>query len=504
MPRPFFTEEDHQRVEEPFLDPEHSSERKPVSPYSMVNKAVIILFCVGLAAVVALSVRGYMGENQANLRAHTEALRSNGTHAFRKTVILISFDGFRADYLDRGITPHLHALRDEANAFQAEYMNPSFPSITFPNHYTIATGLYPETHGIVANEFYDPVLNQTFYYKNDLITRDAQWWGGEPIWVTAERQGHLAGIDMWPGSTAPIGGVLPTYLIAFSDPVAPRTKVDQLMTWLDLPLDRRPTFLASYVPEVDHAGHAYSPDSRQVNDSLVLADDAVGYLRASLAARNLTDVVDVVYLSDHGMASVPDNQIIYLEDLVDPDLLELVSGYPLAGLWPKHASDTARIYEALRIQSAGQRWAVYLREDIPARFHYAHNDRIPPIVCIPEVGWTFYTRHQYDHSHLYSGKVSKTIGVHGYDNLDPTMRAIFLAHGPSFHAGKLVGQAADGQPQDSAGALHPPIGPAPRDVETATIQPPFDNVEVYNLLCHLLGLTPSANNGTLAWASRVE
>ncbi|RKP37063.1 alkaline-phosphatase-like protein, partial [Dimargaris cristalligena] len=415
----------------------------------------------------------------------------NGTHAFRKTVILLSFDGFRADYLGRGLTPHFNQISLQGG-LQAEFLSPCFPSITFPNHYSIVTGLYPEAHGIVSNEFFDPTFNESFYYKNDTLNRQSRWWGGEPIWVTAERNGQLAGVDMWPGSLAPVKDTLPTYLLPYKSRVAPRTKIDQLISWLDQPLDQRPTFLASYVPEVDSAGHTYSPDSEQVNSALALADDAVGYLQDSLAARNLTNIVNVIYVSDHGMAPVPTSQVIYLDDLLDMEQVRFITGYPLAGITPHVDEDIPVLYETLKAKSEGQRWQVYLREDIPARFHYTDNERIPPIVCIPEVGWVFFTRQDYAHTHLGVGLTDRTIGVHGYDNLDPSMRAILMAHGPDFRYGSLTAAttAEIKYKPDLDDSTLSPVAPA-------FIHSAFSNIELYNLMCHLLDLPANSNNGTL-------
>ncbi|KAJ1962051.1 hypothetical protein H4R35_007390, partial [Dimargaris xerosporica] len=262
---------------------------------SLKSKVAVGLFGVALLIVVGLSFSTYGDRSARRALSQSHApLLSNGTHQFQKTVILVSFDGFRADYLDRGLTPHLLDI-EARGGFRAEYLIPSFPSITFPNHYTLVTGMYPETHGIIGNEFYDPALNATFYYKNDTITMKSSWWGGEPIWVTAEKHGRISAIDMWPGSLATIRGLAPTHVIPYKSGVAARTKIDQLMAWMDLPLSARPSLLATYVPEVDSMGHTYSPDSAEVNAALVIADQSVEYLLKALEARNLTHIVNVIY-----------------------------------------------------------------------------------------------------------------------------------------------------------------------------------------------------------------
>ncbi|KAJ1844148.1 hypothetical protein LPJ73_005258, partial [Coemansia sp. RSA 2703] len=250
-------------------------------------------------------------------RTHTDGLLSNGTHMFRPTVILVSIDGFRADYLDRGISPSLVHLGKQG--LRADYMVPSFPSSTFPNHYTIATGLYPGTHGIVSNVFYDSQLNDTFVYKDMRKNTESKWWeGGEPIWVTAEKQGVKAGIDMWPGSTAVIRGHKPSYVIPYSDRVHPTEKTQQILEWLDLPLERRPAFLATYMPEVDSAAHSLGPDAKKVNEAIQMVDEALGDLWKAIEQRNLTKVVNLMVVSDHGMAaSRAQTNAVYLDDIID-------------------------------------------------------------------------------------------------------------------------------------------------------------------------------------------
>ncbi|KAJ1984687.1 hypothetical protein H4R34_000521 [Dimargaris verticillata] len=487
--------DDSTRVHEPFLDEAKSQGRT----LGLKAKVAMGLFGVALLIVAGLSFSTYSDQSIRRTPSQRHApLLSNGTHQFRKTVILVSFDGFRADYLNRGLTPHLLDI-ETRGGFRAEFLTPSFPSVTFPNHYTLVTGMYPEAHGIIGNEFYDPTYNDTFYYKNDAITMQSRWWGGEPIWVTAEKHGHISAIDMWPGSLAKIKGVVPTHVIPYKSGVTARSKIDQLMAWLNQPLNTRPSFLATYVPEVDSMGHTHSPDSAEVNAALATVDQGVGYLRKALEARNLTHIVNVVYVSDHGMASVPPTNILYLDELIDLDQVRWVYGYPLAGIVPKDDQAGEAIFKTLQEKSVGQHWAVYHRESIPTRFHFSNNDRIPPIVCIPEVGWTFYTRNQYDYAFLYTGEVDRVVGVHGYDNLDPTMRAIFLAYGPDFGGERQV------QAVPLAALSKSAIAMGPKARRSSAVRraphPAFSNVEVYNLLCHLLDIPASANNGTLAWQS---
>ncbi|KAJ1982424.1 hypothetical protein H4R34_001717 [Dimargaris verticillata] len=408
------------------------------------------------------------------------------------TTILLSFDGFRFDYLDPELTPNLWQIRTEGG-LQAEYLQPCFPSVTFPNHYSIVTGLYPESHGIVANKFYDPALNSIFDYKDSESRNQAQWWGGEPIWATARKHGHVTAVNAWPGYYTDNPAHAPNYRPEYRRGVSSRAKIDQLLAWLDLPLDERPTFLASYDPDVDRAGHQFSPESTEVREALRRIDESVGYLQAGLAERHLADVVNVIYLSDHGMAAVPQTNIIYLDDYVHIPTVRYVYGHPLAEILPHSDGDVAALYEDLVIKSNKQPWTVYLKQDLPRHWHFADNDRIPPIVCVPDEGWVFFTRKSYPNSFLRKGTNDGVTGEHGYDNGLLSMRAIFLAQGPSFTKNhRLWGRPIQARyperlGQDEASQLLPPL------------HPPFPNVEVYNLLCQLLAIPPAPNNGTWVW-----
>ncbi|KAJ1728326.1 hypothetical protein LPJ61_004091 [Coemansia biformis] len=499
----------------------------------------------------------------APVGAEARGLVSNGTHLFRPTLVLVSLDGFRADYLGRGLTPNL--VRLGRQGLRADYMVPSFPSSTFPNHYSIVTGLYPGSHGIVSNSFYDTALNDTFVYSNSTLNLQSRWWeGGEPIWVTAERQGVKAAIDMWPGSTAAIRNTRPSYVLPFEDGVAPETKTRQLLEWLDLPLDRRPSFLAAYMPEVDHAGHAAGPDSEQVNSALQLVDGALGELWKQIATRNLTHIVNLMVVSDHGMTTaVPHKNAIYLDDIIDVSKLVGIYGWPLGGIQPKDDSDIPELFAKLKQASSGQPWKVYLRDELPQRYHYTHKTRVAPVLVIPDIHYYVTTRAN-DKTAGGSpgpGKGEQVIGLHGYDNQNPFMRATFVAVGPAFRARDAAPSSANAsQPEDmvqiQAGSMRrmlavrsdvgkeqmpdsgahvsdmsaeqeylelvrgalvsSPGRPARYRAEYDNLwgdehlgeaalrnirHPPFENVELYGLMARILGVTPAPNNGTSEFSS---
>jgi predicted AlkP superfamily pyrophosphatase or phosphodiesterase len=370
----------------------------------------------------------------------------------RDPVILISIDGFRADYLDRGLTPTLAALA--ADGVRADAMKPSFPTLTFPNHYTLVTGLTPDHHGIVNNRMVDPVSGKTFVYKEADTIADPAWWGGEPLWVTVEKQRRHAATMFWPGSDVAIDGVRPSLWLRFDGTLTPDQRVDQLLRWTDLPGDARPSFYTLYLEQVDHAGHEDGPDSPEVDAAMRGVDAALARLVDGLKARGLFDRANLVIVSDHGMTSTAPDRQIYLDDLVNLDEAGFVTGGILAGMNPKPA-DAAAIERVILAPHDHMR--CWRKSDVPARLHYGTNPRVPALLCLADDGWIVTTHEDAAKRRHFS------LGEHGYDNDDPKMRALFVAHGPAFKEGLRV--------------------------------PEFDNVDVYPLLAHLLAIRPAPNDG---------
>ena len=356
---------------------------------------------------------------------------------FAPTTILISLDGFRADFLHRGMSPALSAFIEQG--VSPQYMLPSFPSVTFPNHFTLVTGLYPESHGVVGNSFYDPVLDEDFYYTDSSISMQSKWWSAQPIWNTLEKQGIRSAIHMWPGSEAHIDNMDPAIVDKFNRTEALNRKSDRILELLDLPDDggdhERPQFIAAYVPNVDSNGHKYGPNSTEVFDTIAEVDEMLSGLFAGLETRNLTDVVNVVIVSDHGMATTSTERLVQLEELVDLDLVDRIDGWPSRGLRPKDPQDLKILEDQL--QSAAPNYShaveIYSRENMPERYHFSNNDRIAPLWVIPKTGWAIVEFPELDaQKALDEGEVYKPRGIHGYDHEHPLMRAIFLARGPAF------------------------------------------------------------------------
>ncbi len=371
------------------------------------------------------------------------------------TVVLVSIDAFRADYLDPKTTPSLSRLA--AEGVHAAWMNPSYPSLTFPNHYSIVTGLRPDHHGIIHNTMRDAALGG-FKLSDREAVGNGQWWGGEPIWIGAQKAGLRSATMYWPGSEAAIGGVRPTQWLPFDEDVPAAARVDQVLAWLDAPAAERPSIVTLYFDKVDHASHENGPASPQTRAALAETDAAIGRLRDGLAARGLLDRVNLVVVSDHGMATVEPGHYVAVEDMVTMEEAVVVSVGQVVGIAPNPG------FEAVverKLLGAHAHYDCWRKGELPARWHYGTHPRIPPIVCQMHEGWDALPR-----AAIAQRPTDHPRGSHGYDPALPSMHALFIARGPAFRRGMEI--------------------------------PAFDNVDVYPLLARLLGIVPAKNDGDIA------
>src|ERR1700722_14122052 len=287
-------------------------------------------------------------------------------------VILVSLDGFGYDYPRKYAAPNISAL-GVRGASAPEGMIPAFPSVTFPNHYTIVTGLYPEHHGIVGNAFYDPARRKVYSYRDAAAETDGTWYAGTPLWVLAEQQGMRAACFFWAGSEAGIQGVRPTYYMKYDQKYPNDMRVEQVLAWLRLPAEKRPHFITLYFSDVDSAGHSHGPDSEQVRAAVAEVDREIGKLAAGVAELKLP--VDLVVLADHGMEKV-EGDWINLDQYFDKSLIVT----PVEDLlYAKKKGDAALIYQALNGKS--DKFRVYRAGKVPAELHYDGNPRLgDPVV----------------------------------------------------------------------------------------------------------------------------
>jgi predicted AlkP superfamily pyrophosphatase or phosphodiesterase len=384
----------------------------------------------------------------------------------KPTVILISLDGFRYDYLSLYRPRNLNALA--ADGVRARWMIPSFPSKTFPNHYTIATGLYPEHHGIVENNIYDPTFKAVFTLSDRDEVRNGRWWLGEPIWVTAEKQGQRAAAFFYPGTEAAIEGIRPSFWKPYDEKISNDVRVDTALSWLDLPREQRPTLFALYFSDTDDSGHAFGPLSPETKQAVLKVDGDIGRLIEGLRTRDIFKQVNLIIVSDHGMAPVDWHHAILLDTLFDTNLAERIFWTrEIVSIFPKAGKET-EIYESLKRKLPPQA-RVYRKQEMPARFHYSQSPRIAPLLVLPREGWILTNRKNF--AEMGAKGESRSKGGHGYDNRLPSMRAIFIAHGEAFKPGRVVA--------------------------------PFQNIQVYNIMTRILGLRPAPNDGNYRVAKEV-
>ncbi len=382
------------------------------------------------------------------------------------SVILVSIDAFRADYYDRGVTPNLKALADSG---ARAIMHPSFPSLTFPNHETLVTGLRPDEHGVIANKMFDPTHPATPgdpdpAHFGGAKASDGFWWeGATPVWVTAETRGLRTAAAYWPSSDAEIHGVRPSHWMPYKKSVTSAERVALILQWLDLPPEQRPAISLLYFDVVDTAGHDFGANSPELTAALQDVDGAIGQLRAGLAQRGI--VANLVVVSDHGMTDISADRAYYVSNILGTDGLDpaakkdprfdFVNNGSVAMINPAPGYEAA--LDTALVKGHFDHMHCWHKGDIPAYLHFGHNRRVPEIVCLADLGWLI--------GDLPVNGPGYKFGAHGYDPAYPDMNAIFIANGPAFTAGTQL--------------------------------PAFDNVNVYDLEMRLLRLKPLANDGSL-------
>ncbi|XP_023655386.1 ectonucleotide pyrophosphatase/phosphodiesterase family member 5 isoform X2 [Paramormyrops kingsleyae] len=363
-------------------------------------------------------------------------------------LLLVSFDGFRWDYLHRVPTPNFDALIKDG--VQVERVENVYITKTYPNHYTMITGLYAESHGIVANEMYDPNLNLTFN-MDKMEIYDSRWWDeAVPLWVTNQIAGHRSGAVMWPGSDVKIHGIYPTYYLVYNASMPFQARVQRLIDWFKN--EEAINFGILYWEEPDMSGHSLGPDSPQMEGVITDIDNKLGVLVEQLRDAGIFDQLNLIITSDHGMAELSTERIIALDDYIDGNLYSWIDKSPVVGILPKEGKFD-EVYSTL--VNASSNMVVYKKDDILDRFGYKHNDRIMPIIIEAKEGWTI----------VQNKNGSFMAGNHGYDNTLLSMQPIFVAHGPAFRQGY-----------------------AKRFMRS---------VDLYPLMCSILGIQPSPNNGSL-------
>jgi predicted AlkP superfamily pyrophosphatase or phosphodiesterase len=404
--------------------------------FCMMRKQLLFTFCIFYSGLI---------NAQPDTIQHVVAGRRNSPEQQQKPyVIMISADGFRYDYAKKYGAKKLLALSQQG--VQADAMIPSYPSLTFPNHYTLATGLYPSHHGLVDNYFYAPGRKQFYSMKKAETVRDGTWYGGTPLWVLAEQQHMLSASFFWIGSEADIKGIYPSYYYHYVDSFTVERRIQIVVNWLKLPPERRPHFITLYFSRVDHDGHDFGPDAPETGEAVRWIDTCMQKLTDAVRTTGLP--VNFIFTADHGMTKIDTKNPLPIPSAVDSNLFYIPRGVQLVELYAKNKKDIMPTYSKLKKQE--KNFTVYLRSTMPAHLHYGEKDdvmnRIGDILLIPKWPQVF-----------HSGTSKLDPGAHGFDPvLVKDMLTVFYAWGPAFKKGLRI--------------------------------PAFKNVDVYPVVTKILGL----------------
>jgi len=362
-------------------------------------------------------------------------------------VLLISMDGFRYDYLDKANTPNFDKLVN--TGVSAKALIPVFTSKTFPNHYSIATGMYAENHGLIANTFFANDLNKQYSIRDRNAVENGAFYGGEPIWVTAESQNVISASYFWVGSEAVIKGQQPTYWKKYNQKVSFESRIDSVISWYSKPVQSRPRLILLYFHEPDWTGHEYGPNSNETISQIENMDNVFGNLITKISKLSIYNNLNIIIVSDHGMTDVKPDRTIDLSLVTDLSNMRVNGSGPTVFISSESKKQLKQTYKQLKnIDNAD----VYWKQNIPKRFHYRNHVRIPDLLVLANEGWSL----------MPLGHGSSTPkGSHGYDNQLDNMKAIFMAKGPSFKKGYR------------------------RDE--------FENIHIYPLITHILGIKSYPN-----------
>jgi len=409
--------------------------------------------------LLALLFVGLLGGAQAQQAVITVYHGPNAeAQQSKHYVVLVSLDGFRYDYARKYGAKHLLGIAARG-ASVPEGMIPAYPSLTFPNHYTLVTGLYPEHHGIVGNQFYDPARKERYSYSDSKTNADGSWYGGTPLWSLAEKQGMRSACFFWPGSEAEIAGERPTYYLHFDNQYPDEKRIDQVIAWLKLPPEQRPHFITLYYANVDHAGHEFGPDAPQTAEAVKHVDELMGTLEEDLKALHLP--VDLVIVSDHGMEKIQGGWI-------DLDKYAPLGDLVTVGQYLYAPTEEAANAAYQKLKAADAAFMVYRRANVPAELHFNSNPREGDPIIVARGPYAIRA-----HAPPPDREdKAPTVGNHGFDPyMMPSMKAVFYAEGPDIRAGVKLKS--------------------------------FENVNVYPLLVKILGLEGPPVDGSLGVLSGV-
>lgn len=382
----------------------------------------------------------------------------------KNTVIMIGIDGLRANTFDTIAAPNMQML---ANNGVQTAMVPAMPTKTFVNFYSLATGLHPKHHGLISNYPYDRKIGRTFSRRTDV--QDPQWWGGEPIWISAEKQGVKAATYFWVGSEVAIDGVQPTFWKPYNQQKDYAERVEEVLAWLAMPKQMRPQFITLYFSAIDSAAHTFGVNSKEEASAVARVDKHIGELISGLQKLGIYDNTNLILVSDHGMIDLSDERVINIDQWADISTFIVPDWAPnrdtVFAPFLNIYSDKSTINELVtRLEGKHPQMQVLKRGEFPSHYHFDHPDRGPDLMLLAEPGWSiFASKHKKPPEPRFSP--GSFMATHGYDNQHPTMQAKFIASGPAF------------KPSNEAKT--------------------FDNIDVYNLIACILEIDPAINDGNI-------
>lgn len=368
----------------------------------------------------------------------------------KQCTILISFDGFRWDYLDRGLTPTIDSLW--RSGVRAASLEPVYPSKTFPNHLAIVTGMYPENHGIIQNDFWDRAAGRRYKISDTNEVRDSRWYRGEALWETAKKNGKISASYFWPGSEISEDGRHPNYFERYDQNRPYNERVNGVLRWLSLPVRERPDLITLYFDATDTQGHRYGPDAPEVNAAIAQLDSMVALLISGLNRLRLSDSTNIILVSDHGMTGIDLSRTIVIDELLLGEKYTTQWNGPTMLLESGNGRDKEI---AAILKKKLNHASVYLKNEVPEYFHFSRNEYITPVVITADLGWSLAPTAISKKDSVAYGK-----GNHGYDSREKDMHGYFVASGPAFKKGAAVG--------------------------------PLKNIDIYPLICRVMKIVPNA------------
>ena len=377
-------------------------------------------------------------------------------------VLMISFDGFRYDYTQYVSTPNFDSI--EAKGVKAKSLIPVFPSLTFPNHYSIATGSYSGNHNIIANHFYDKFLDSRYSMYDSESVSNGNFYSSEPIWVTAERNSYKSATFFWIGSEAEINGYRPSIYKKYNPNVTYTARVDSVFKWLSLDFEKRPSLVMLYFNEPDRSGHIYGSSHSNTFSMVTKMDSILGYIEKNISKLDIKDSLDVIIVSDHGMVDVSVDKTILIDNYIELDRADNVNG---GGALMLINSDNSQLINQFYLSlKKVKNLLVYKRDNIPERYNYLGRST-PDILLLADEGWFITTEKD------FLNKKKKPLGMHGYDSIHKSMHGIFYAYGPSFKDGYII---------DS-----------------------FENIHIYPIICEILNINPYIkSDGEHDWKNHIK